>query len=238
MSWRHAKAVIDLKLRKPPVCALLLALAHHADEYSGQCWPSLERLSDATGFSRRTVQTAIQEAERLNLIRYARGGNRRASVYTLTLPAAPALDRGSGKPASFETIHSAAAAVHSAAVAGHGAAPAPQHSKNNQENSDAPARARSHGSLLPDDWQPSAEMVAQAGKDYPDADIVHETRQFIAVNQRDGTLGHNWDAAWRAWIGRSNSFKRRGGGSGTGAGGGSDAARLRRLADEASGRSH
>lgn len=233
MSWRHAKAVIDLKLGKPPVCALLLALAHHADEYSGQCWPSLERLCDATGFSRRTVQTAIQDAERLGLIRCARGGNRRASVYTMTLPTAPALDRASGKASTFEVVHSAAGAVHSAAVAPHGAAPAPQHSKNTQREKDAPVRARETPFPLPDGWQPSEEMIAQARKEYPDVDLEHETRQFIAVNQRDGTLGFRWDAAWRVWIGRAKQFGGKAGRPGAGARGGSDADRLRRLAAQA-----
>jgi len=41
---------------------VLLALANHADD-NGKCWPSQQKLSEATGFNERTIRRALAELE-------------------------------------------------------------------------------------------------------------------------------------------------------------------------------
>jgi DNA-binding transcriptional ArsR family regulator len=64
---------------------VLLALAEHAnDGYA--CWPSIHRLQERTGLSRRGVQKALRELEQRGLVSAERGGGRSANRYALNLP--------------------------------------------------------------------------------------------------------------------------------------------------------
>lgn len=67
-------AVMALKLRGP-VKAVLFVLARRVSDKTGRCWPSLNRLAEDSGFSRRLVTNAIAELQAvgvLNVIRYKR----------------------------------------------------------------------------------------------------------------------------------------------------------------------
>ncbi len=224
MSWRHTQAVIEMKLGEPTLCAVLLVLSHHANEMTGICWPSISRLRAGTGLGESTIQRALNRLIEMKLIQRTLGGGKKPNIYTLTFP-------GVSPVAQTDPPRS-------------GASPPPERDpspptaggeckRKENRTEDAPVRAREKPFPLPDGWQPSEEMIAQARKEYPDVDLEHETRQFIAVNQRDGTLGFRWDAAWRVWIGRAKQFGGKAGGPGAGARGGSDADRLRRLAAQA-----
>jgi hypothetical protein len=62
------------------------------------------------------------------------------------------------------------------------------------------------GHRLPEDWQPTAELVAEAAEDAPDVDQAREFRRF-----RDHWLGASgrtaiktrWDTAYRNWMRRA-----------------------------------
>lgn len=227
MSWRHTQAVITLDLGKPALCAVLLILAHHANEFTGVCWPSMKRMRAGTGLGESTIQRALTELIRLKLISRKVGGGKTSNIYTLHLPDADAIEQGNpprreGAPPPER-------------------GPTPPRAGGEYKKKDNRIRPEDErpdliGSPLPEDWRPTPAMIAQAKDDYPDVDLEHETLLFIDVNQRDGTLGRNWNAAWRAWIGRAKSFGpgRRRGGGGTGSG----ADRLRARARAEDGRPH
>ncbi len=190
MSWRHSKAAGEVRLDRAPPKAVLLALAHHADEYAGTCYPSIARLVLFTGLSERSVQNALSELVTLGLIERTIGGNRRASVYTLTLEAAPALAQGQAHPAGAappprRTCTPPPQELH------------PNYHKNNHKK-DAPAK-----SAVTVDWKPSPQAIEQASKEYPYVDIAAETRLFIDYNIARGTEFSSIGAAWRTWLGRA-----------------------------------
>lgn len=58
--WRKSKA-------KGSTLLVLLAVADFADDH-GNCWPTVERLANKTGLTRRAVQRHLQELARMNEI--------------------------------------------------------------------------------------------------------------------------------------------------------------------------
>lgn len=189
MSWRHTRAVGELDLKRPPVKAVLLSLAHHADEYTGQCYPSIARLILFTGLSERAVQSALVEAEQLALIKRDIGRGKKATLYTLTVGVEP-------------LVMGARPAGRGAGPAGRGAGGAPQQSENSHRNRTL--------SVVPEDWWPAESAIAQAKKENPDVDVEHETRQFVEYNRGKGTEFANIGAGWRSWINRAKGHAGRG----------------------------
>jgi Helix-turn-helix domain len=98
MGHRHFNAVQLIKLANPSAKSVLNVLAAHANDYTGRCFPTLERIIDYTGLSRRAVQYAIKEIETAGLVKIVRGKRRLASAYELTLPGEPIIDQGQGMP--------------------------------------------------------------------------------------------------------------------------------------------
>jgi hypothetical protein len=61
--------------------AVYMALSRYANRES-ECWPSLQRIADGTGMSRRQVMREIQKLEQLLLIEVERAGTQ-VNVYVL-----------------------------------------------------------------------------------------------------------------------------------------------------------
>lgn len=84
MLWAFENAPQSLKSSERFV---LVALADHVDDDTGQAWPSIRRLAARTGLDRRTVQLAIRQLEAQRIITADLGGaswrraDRRTSVY-------------------------------------------------------------------------------------------------------------------------------------------------------------
>ncbi len=64
---------------------LLIALADHAHDDGGSCYPSSQRLANRLGCSRRHIWTLLQELERAGLVARRSGGHRSTNQYTLRL---------------------------------------------------------------------------------------------------------------------------------------------------------
>lgn len=62
---------------------LLVVLADHANEDTGQCWPSLERLAERTQMNKATVARKLNWLEDNNLLVRERGNSRRSTLYTI-----------------------------------------------------------------------------------------------------------------------------------------------------------
>src|SRR6187399_1436327 len=93
MSWPHLKAISLMKLADARSKAVLIALAFHANEFSGKCFPGLERLTLFTCLSRSTVQRAIKDLKQLGLITVIPGSGKKSSSYLLKIPGVPFIDQ-------------------------------------------------------------------------------------------------------------------------------------------------
>lgn len=189
MSWRHTKAAGEHPLKDPTAKSVLMTLAHHANEYTGHCWPDIERIMLFTGLSKRAVQTAINRLETARLVRVKRSGGRgNANEYVLDIPDAPPMKQRKG----------ADPAQKGAAGARKDARAAPQQSGKNKE------QTRS----LTADWKPTSETVAWATSEWPDCDLALEVGRFITVNLSKEMDFTNVEQAFRAWILRGKQLER------------------------------
>ena len=67
-----------------PKKAVLVALAGHADA-TGLCWPTVEHLALFSGYSERSVRSAIKDLQAAKLISVKRGSGHLSSEYRLVL---------------------------------------------------------------------------------------------------------------------------------------------------------
>lgn len=189
MSWRHGLAAGQLPIPDPTAKAVLNALAFHADDWHGKCWPDLERLMLFTGFSKRAVQLGLRRLEQLNYLKTDTSKGRGwANVYTLNLPGVPAMRQGK---------KDAPPAQKGAAAASKGAGGAPQESGRIKEQT------------LSENWKPDAETIAWAEAEWPGVDIDHEVKRFVSVNLSTDKEIKNVRQAFRAWILRGKQLPAR-----------------------------
>lgn len=197
MSWRHSRAAGELPHDRPPSKAVLLALAHHANEYTGKAWPGIQRLMLFTALSKRAVQDALRDLEKLGVVTTVRGGGKRPSVYTLVLPGCDAIAMAPGP--EVQEMHPPVQDVHPP-----GAGPAPEQSLNSQRTD-----ARGAAAPLPDKWWPTPELIAWASKHFPSIDVDNETHLFVDNAAKKGETYVDPIAAWKSWCRRGEGFAQR-----------------------------
>jgi hypothetical protein len=76
-------------------------------------------------------------------------------------------------------------------------------------------RVEVRGTRLPDDWQPTPDLIAWARAQCPGVDLAHETAMFVDYwraqpGQRGVKL--DWPATWRNWVRKAYTEVRRRGG--------------------------
>jgi hypothetical protein len=191
VSWRHSKAIGELDLKDPTAKLVGLALAHHANEYSGQCWPGIKRLARFTGLSERSIYNGLRILEERRVITTKRRKNE-TSLYTISLETALPIDQFDGGAAV------AGGGVHDVQVGGAPAAP----KQSDEQTRDARA------SQLAEDWKPSADTVAwierQCGIDT--ATIDAELEIFVLRNLANEVEVKNPDQAFRLWCKRRDGL--------------------------------
>ena len=115
---------------RPCLKAVLNALANRADE-EGYCFPGLANLELRTGWSRRAIQNALRELERLSLLttsaRYSSNGHQISNMYRLSM-----VPHAQGAP---DARGGAPDARGGAPDARGGAPPAPNSSKDSSKDS-------------------------------------------------------------------------------------------------------
>lgn len=65
---------------------------------------------------------------------------------------------------------------------------------------------RSQGSRIPDDWEPSADLIAQMRHECPDVSLTAQHKRFVDHwRAQPGAKGRksDWDATWRNWMRRA-----------------------------------
>jgi hypothetical protein len=91
VSFKHLHLVVEYSTTKGPDRAIMLVLAHRANE-AGECWPGLDKLAKDAGLSRSTVirrLPVIVSAGELVIQRQShtvqtRGGRQAANLYRVT----------------------------------------------------------------------------------------------------------------------------------------------------------
>lgn len=110
MSYRHVEMVLNSSIADPTEAAVMIALAHHADQYFS-CYPSIARICQLARYKERAVQNAIRRLQDRGALLVKTGGGRGgASVYTI-VPSAlnPAADApiSVDKPRTKNTVSGA-----------------------------------------------------------------------------------------------------------------------------------
>ena len=91
MSYRLTNWAVTVPGITPTQKLVLVVLAYHCNGVNGsaKCWPSMAQLSDLTGFTERTIQKALADLERRNLIARKLGSGRTTTVYRLAAHDSP-----------------------------------------------------------------------------------------------------------------------------------------------------
>jgi hypothetical protein len=196
MSFRHGLAVGLLPLKNPTIKTVLLALAHHAGEYTSRCWPSVDRIALFTGLSRRAVQQALRDAETLELIRITERQGK-PNLYDFLLSGTEPMDQFAAEGAA-----SAPLAEGGAGGAPRGAGGAPKESKNTTTHAN---NARENFSS----WEPLPKtierIIAEEGMDQ--AVIDGQLRLFRMKVEATEDWPKNADSAFRMWCARHKDLK-------------------------------
>ena len=203
---------------------LLMVMANYANE-SGIAFPSVGTLMADTGMGKRTIVRAKKELLEAGLIekmpRYGQSGIR-LSIHIkegekTPQSANPAPQSATAAPngARNDTLsHGATAAPQSANPAPQSATAAtpPNHhlTTNNHHTLIPPtpqpkkSTASKRGHRLPDDWQPSQELIDYATERNLDPQREAEDfRDYWHSKPGAGGVKLDWNATWRTWCRRS-----------------------------------
>jgi hypothetical protein len=168
---------------KPLLKFVLVGIANHANP-RGEAWPAIDRLSKYTGFSTRSIQRAISELVRMDLLRIEEKPGR-TNLYIIR-----AFDESRGDTMSGVTpCQGGVSPCH------------PNHKEPSSNNNRA--------SRLPDDFNPSEANVEWAKSARPDVDLKDATDQFKDYWLGNGKTKLDWQATWRNWIRRTDPARSR-----------------------------
>lgn len=168
---------------KPLLKFVLVGIANHANP-RGEAWPAIDRLAKYTGFSTRSIQRAISELVRMDLIRIEEKPGR-TNLYVIR-----AFDESRGDTMSGVTpCQGGVSPCH------------PNHKEPSSNNRRA--------SQLPDDFKPSEANVEWAKSARPDVDLQDATDQFKDYWLGNGKPKLDWQATWRNWIRRTDPSRSR-----------------------------
>ena len=185
----------------PPTARLvLLALADWADD-AGRCWPSLPQIADKTGFTERTVRTAIAEVEGQWLTREIRHG--RGTVYllrltpeTLSTPERASTPEGDAGGKEMPPRKELPATPERA-------------STNTPINPNPKNKGQARGSRLASDWVPGplpgnvASLVTLWPHGREDREL-DQFRDFWTAKAGADACKLDWDRTWHTWIRRAH----------------------------------
>ena len=186
---------------------VLLALADCVNSHSAICRPSITRISEMTGLSRRTIFNALNALESADLIERDSGNTGRATRYALNLNtrAAPAPTHApdarvtSAPDAPVQPVTRAPRAPTSAPRA-------PEPERNHKELFSSPLgarerRARARGDALSLSLIPQGDLIQVAREVRPDlTDPQKVLKKFAAYNNGNEYTPERWENKWRVWL--------------------------------------
>ncbi len=194
--------------------AVYVALRSFADRV-GDAHPHVKTIAQRGGVAERTAERAIAVLRRKGLIettrRYAEDGSVKGCDYHIK-DMAPAIDASDvATPGATVSPHpdEAVATPPDEAV---GRVPTrlselKEHTKRTHQLEETAKSARA--TRLPDDWQPTPDLVAWLKAEYPNVDGRTETekfRDFWHSETGPRTAKLRWDLTWKNWIRRAYEF--------------------------------
>lgn len=189
---------------------VLVVLANCAAGDTGLAYPSIQYIAEATGQDRKTVIANLSKLRDWKLIDDTGkrvGATAQIVVYRVAGPDLFHQERSQKR--NHSTNGTVPKTDRNSAVF-----PRKESQKRDTEPSEPSVTKESaplRGSRLPEDWKPSEELMAWAREKFPGVDAIAELGIF-----RDhwkaaaGRLGikADWDATFRNWIRKAQSFSR------------------------------
>lgn len=184
MSIEALNWAFNVRLENPLCKAVLIGIANHANP-KGEAWPSVERLALYSGYTTRAVQKGIRQLQELGFMSVQeRAGT--TSLYALRL--------SGGEPRSGVNIVQGCTEFRGGVN---------EVRPNHQQPSTKQKEDKT--TLLPEDWQPTAEDIEWAKQECPHVEVKHETDKFRDYWLTTGKRKSNWRFTWRNWIRRSRA---------------------------------
>ena len=175
--WQHSKSSGRARL-------VLLAIADHQGEIGA--WPSISTIAKMVNASERSVQRDIQELQKLGELRVevqnAPTRNQyKSNLYWVTL---------SGVTAGVTESQSGVTDLASGVTAGGVQTliePLQKHKKGKDHE-------------LPEDWNPSQELLDMFKTKWPDIDPNYHIEQFKLYYWGKGTKNKDWSLTFQRWM--------------------------------------
>lgn len=194
-----------------PMKAVLVALAHRADDKTGMCFPGQSTLADMTGQSRSTVNRALGALETLGVIsrerRNTRNGYRTSDSFTLNTAYVSESQLGTEPTRqSAYKADSASLDVTLHTPMSHSDTAIDQSVDQSVDQSDETpqpsSKSKSRGTRIPNDFALTPGMRDWARGRTPDINLELTTEKFI--NYWISKAGVNatktdWERTWRNW---------------------------------------
>lgn len=176
---------------------VLIVLADAHNGHSGECFPSIARIAETTGFSESTVKYAVRDLEAKGLVerqtQFDPNGRTRGVNYILSLPE----ERG-----QEQTPRGHLTAGEGSSDDGGRGQLAPPH-KDEPENRTGKRTGGARATRLPADWQAPPEFIdfaiSEGLTDVEARAIVEPKFRDHWLGARDG-LKRDWFATWRNWV--------------------------------------
>jgi predicted transcriptional regulator len=157
----------------PQDIALLALLSTYANK-EGYCYPSYETIADKLNRSKAWVSQRVSKLEAEGFLKISM---RKGQKYGFTLV--------------YDCVQPA---KHSVQPSEQTVQPAEQNNTNNNKYTYRKARQ------IPDDFEPTLQMLAYLAKKRPDLDPKQFTENFIFSCKAKGYLYKNWLMAWQKWV--------------------------------------
>lgn len=173
---------------------VLIVLADAHNGHSGECFPSIARIAETTGFSESTVKYAVRDLEAKCLVerqtQFDPNGRTRGVNYLLSLP------EGRGQEQTPRGHLTSGEGSSDDAGRGH---LTPPH-KDEPENRTGKRTGSTRGTRLPDDFPTSADIEIARNEGIPDEQISRAAAEFRDYwsdlpGQRGCKL--SWTGTWR-----------------------------------------
>lgn len=176
---------------------VLIVLADAHNGHSGECFPSIARISETTGFSESTVKYAIRDLEAKGLVerqtQHDPNGRTRGVNYLLSIP------HGRGQE---QTPRGHLTAGEGSSDEGGRSHLTPPH-KEEPEKGTGKRTGEARATRLPPDWcapRDFIEFAISEGLTHDEVRTIVEPKfRDHWLSARDG-LKRNWLATWRNWV--------------------------------------
>jgi pyocin large subunit-like protein len=205
MSWQACRWAAGQRMARPAEKLVLWALAEHASEDSGTCWPSLAAVVEFTGLDRKTVIGALAALTGAGLIADTgerKGRTQQVKVYRLGLETVPKKE-----PLGARERVPKAERYQERNSTGNGSKESqkrdtePVREPNPQKSSTSSGSRVTRKTRLPEHFEPvMAGKTAAIVDAWPPGKLEDELDAFRDHHTATAKTSADWQASWRTWV--------------------------------------